>query len=181
MISYIVDVRPIYDEVGCTVDIVDTLDLPSITVGDTVFTLTEPLAVDLNLSNAGAGFVVHGTATARVTTSCARCLRDFDQTLTGEVVGFYLRQGEPADGEEEAERVGADGAIDVGPAIMAGLVLEAPFVPLHDPDCKGLCAECGADLNSETCGCEHASTDDHPFSALKTLLDQSKDPADQQQ
>lgn len=178
MISYIVDVRPIYDEVGCTVDIVDTLDLPSITVGDTVFNLVEPLAIDLNLSNAGAGFVVHGKATAHVTTACSRCLCEFAETLAGEVVGFYLRQGEPADGEEETERVGADGSIDVGPAIMAGLVLEAPFVPLHDPDCKGLCPDCGIDLNTESCGCEHTPADDHPFSALKALLEEPEIPSD---
>lgn len=175
MISYRLDVRPIFDEVGCSIDVVDTIDIPALTVGDTEFTLVEPLAVNLTLSNAGAGFVAHGTATAHVTTACSRCLCEFEDTLSGEVVGFYLRSGEPSDGEEEAEKVEDDGSIDLGPAIMAGLVIEAPFVPLHDEACKGLCPTCGVDLNTEHCTCDHAPAEDHPFSALKTLVDDLED------
>jgi len=53
---------------------------------------------------------------------------------------------------------------------MAALVIEAPFAPLHDPGCAGLCATCGTDLNVETCTCGEAAAEGHPFSALKDLL-----------
>ena len=37
--------------------------------------------------------------------------------------------------------------------ILAGLILEAPFAPLHDEDCAGICPQCGADLNTDPCDC----------------------------
>jgi len=53
------------------------------------------------------------------------------------------------------------------PAIAATLqlveqiILAIPMRPLcgRGEDCKGLCAECGADLNLEACGCEDAVID----------------------
>ena len=54
---------------------------------------------------------------------------------------------------------------------MAALVLEAPFAPVHDDECAGLCYTCGADLNEGGCGCEHGVSDDHPFAALGSLFE----------
>jgi uncharacterized protein len=50
-------------------------------------------------------------------------------------------------------------------------VLEAPFAPLHDEECAGICPECGADLNQGPCGCETAVRGPHPFAALEGLLE----------
>ncbi|HBT95875.1 MAG TPA: metal-binding protein, partial [Coriobacteriia bacterium] len=36
--------------------------------------------------------------------------------------------------------------------------------------CKGLCPECGADRNKESCGCGDAIDPDNPFYALKDLV-----------
>ena len=37
------------------------------------------------------------------------------------------------------------------------------------PDCRGLCAQCGADLNEGSCGCEAEATDPR-LSALRAFL-----------
>jgi uncharacterized protein len=51
------------------------------------------------------------------------------------------------------------------------LLISIPMVPLHSPDCKGLCSVCGADLNKTECGHErNAPGDFGAFSALKDLL-----------
>ena len=49
-----------------------------------------------------------------------------------------------------------------------------PLVPLCDDDCKGICPDCGADLNEGPCSC--GETDDgeedgakNPFSVLKNF------------
>ena len=53
--------------------------------------------------------------------------------------------------------------------------MDTPFVVLCQPDCKGLCPHCGANLNRETCDCavraeeERVMSDDNPFAALKNL------------
>src|ERR687885_9624 len=52
-------------------------------------------------------------------------------------------------------------------------LLEVPMLPLCKPDCKGLCPECGTNLNDETCDCQ-IDQDDERLAVLKQLLDQSE-------
>ena len=44
-----------------------------------------------------------------------------------------------------------DGHIDLEPLIREYLTLEIPIQPLCKPDCKGLCVECGENLNERLC------------------------------
>jgi uncharacterized protein len=108
-----------------------------------------------------------------VVATCARCLASFATEIAGEVDGFYVRPGhEDGIPEEQAiEYIDAENVIDILPAIMAALVLEAPFAPLHDEECAGICPTCGKDLNQGPCGCGGTVDSAHPFAALGKLLD----------
>ena len=46
--------------------------------------------------------------------------------------------------------------------------LSKPFHPLCNNNCKGLCPECGQDLNCKVCGCKIEASN-NPFEKLKTL------------
>ncbi len=51
------------------------------------------------------------------------------------------------------------------------LLISIPMVPLHAPDCKGLCPVCGVDRNTTACGCRIDKPDGFgAFAALKDLL-----------
>ena len=72
--------------------------------------------------------------------------------------------------EDEFDVLPADKVIDLEPLITAALLLEFPLIPLCDEECKGLCPQCGANLNEGLCGCEPAADDDddmlpNPFAA----------------
>jgi len=170
MFSYRLNVKPILETVGGSIDVSGEIDIPELVVGDESFTLVVPGTFQVTVSNAGAGIVAYGTVAARVSSTCSRCLCDFEDELAGEVVGFYLQPDDATAHEEESELVDGEGVIDLGPALIAALVIEAPFAPLHDEECAGLCASCGADLNTEKCTCEQSPADDHPFAGLKSLL-----------
>jgi uncharacterized protein len=62
-----------------------------------------------------------------------------------------------------------DAHLELGPLMREYALLEVPINPLHDPECKGLCIECGQDLNVKDCG-HNQEIDDSPFSELKKLL-----------
>jgi len=179
MNAFLVDVRSILEETGASIDIDDSLDLGTLQVGANDFVLRTPAPFHVSVTNAGAGIVAHGTIAADVTAVCARCLCEFPDRIEGEVAGFYLRPGdEPVDESEDADQfdeVNQEGSIDLGPALLAALVVEAPFAPLHDEDCKGLCPTCGDDLNRGPCGCGHGPSDEHPFAALGSLLPEDAD------
>lgn len=47
-----------------------------------------------------------------------------------------------------------DEEVDLTPLFRDQVVLAVPFAPLCREDCKGLCPQCGADRNQETCDCK---------------------------
>lgn len=170
MVPFRINVSEIIEAPGASIDVAGGFALDVLEVGDERFSLTEPAVVDVVLSNAGSGLVTTGTVTARVLATCSRCLCDFESVIAGEVEGFYVSAKAPQPDAMDAERVSGDGFVDLAPALTAALVIEAPFVPLHDPDCAGLCAGCGANLNEGSCDCGDRVDDSHPFSALGSLL-----------
>lgn len=173
MDSITVDVAPILSDLGASVDVDRTWDLPSFTVGDEHYVLREPARVSARLTNTGTGVVATGTVAADVTAVCARCLCDFEMRLAGEIEGLFVpaEDLDAAPDDEEAAPIGGDGTIDLAESVLSALVVEAPFAPLHDAECAGICPECGADLNEAPCGCEHEPVEaEHPFAGLAELL-----------
>jgi uncharacterized protein len=56
--------------------------------------------------------------------------------------------------------------ISLGDVLTEQLTLQIPFQPLCREDCKGICSNCGADLNTGRCACAKL-TKVSPFSVLK--------------
>lgn len=172
--SYRVDVAPLAEVLGESIGIADDLVLSTFVVGDEEFTPTGPAHFDVTITNTGTAIIAMGSVSLPVLATCARCLVDFPTVIAGEVDGFYVERGheEGLPEEQEIEFVDAENYVDILPAVMAALVLEAPFAPLHDEDCAGICPRCGADLNAGPCGCEPVTEGAHPFAALEGLFDQ---------
>jgi DUF177 domain-containing protein len=175
MESYRVDVESILDVLAQTVEVCDDLPFETFEVGAEVFVPRGPAHFDVTLTNTGTAIIGMGRVTLPVFATCARCLLEFPATIDAEVDGLYVRPGheEGLPEEQEIEYIDADNHVDILPAIMAALVLEAPFAPLHDEECAGICPDCGADLNEGPCDCAGHAEEDHPFAALKGLLDGS--------
>lgn len=165
-----IDVSELLESPGEVLEFESELAFDSLTVGEETFASRGPARISLILANAGSGIVASGSVSADVTATCARCLCAFETTIEGDVEGFYTvhRAGSPED--DESEDIHADGTIDLTPAIQAALVIEAPFAPLHDEACKGLCPTCGADLNAGECRCAAPVDESHPFAGLKDML-----------
>lgn len=175
MFSLPIDLRAVINDTGGCVDVDSDVHFDALVVGEERFDAVAPAHVIATVSNVGSGFAAMGTVTAPVRATCSRCLCDFDTVLEGELEGLYLLPGQEADEAEMAEVVSADGFIDLGGAIGAALTIAAPFVPLHDEQCAGLCPGCGADLNAEECSCGEHVDDAHPFAGLASLLESVDD------
>jgi len=113
------------------------------------------------------GLVVQGNFSADTKLECVRCLREFAHPLTWEITELYAFNKKSV--SESGLMLPDDAHIDLAPLLREYALLEVPINPLHDPECKGLCIECGQDLNVKDCG--HSQGDeDSPFSILKKLL-----------
>jgi len=113
------------------------------------------------------GLIVQGSFSGDTTIECVRCLKDFSHHLNWDITELYAFHDKPVD--EMGLILPESAQIDLAPLLREYALLEVSIKPLHDPECKGLCIECGQDLNLEDCG--HSQDEgDSPFAALKKLL-----------
>ena len=105
-----------------------------------------------------------GVAVATVAHTCNRCLTAFEDQETVRIADDFVT-------EEGAEyRVVAD-EIDIEPMLRDEIMLAVPLIPVCRPGCRGLCPECGTDLNTGACS-GHESESVSPFAELRSLFDQ---------
>ena len=104
---------------------------------------------------------------AAFTPSCARCGRELSEAseLSGEV---FISFEDGGFGEEEGFYTVSGGCIDPAEFAAEFFELSLPIRYLCDEECRGLCPECGADLNAVDCGCR--KTKGHPAFAVLDKL-----------
>ena len=93
--------------------------------------------------------------------ACDRCLEDFDQKIDGNFKLIYSKQTRDKFAETDDYRILGDKTteIDLSSDIRENLLLTLPMKHLCKDDCRGLCAQCGANLNSEICNCKQEDID----------------------
>ena len=110
---------------------------------------------------------IQGEVTARVTSRCAKCLESVSIPLQAELDAQFARQLDP----EDPDLYSFEGSkADLTDAVRDALLLELPYRFLCSEDCKGLCSNCGINLNLGTCTCQEGTEVTNPFSALKAIV-----------
>ncbi len=118
------------------------------------------------ISRTPQGLLVEAEFTGSTQLECVRCLSEYTQSIRWEFTELYAFTHENI--TESGLLVPEDAHIDLQPLVRDVALLEIPINPLCRADCKGLCPECGQNLNEKDCG--HRPESDSPFSALKDLL-----------
>jgi len=116
-----------------------------------------------------------GKFAAQFELSCARCLEPVVQNVDRAFDLLYRPLGVDA-GRDESSVTGAESEISYygGEGILLEdvlreqVLLALPLKVICRQDCKGLCPQCGANLNAGQCSCTEAA-DDPRWTALKDL------------
>jgi len=145
------------------------------------YTATAEVALGFDLHKDGTRYRLVGTIETTLELACGRCLEPFSLPIA---VGFDLRYLPQAEnrGEEEREVEEDDlstafyqgEAINLRDLVREQLYLTLPMKPLCRAECRGLCPECGANLNAVTCGCARR-WDDPRLAPLRALFEDRKD------
>jgi uncharacterized protein len=133
-----------------------------------------PLQVSLSYYRAGTDIFISGTLEAATTAACSRCTEEFelasqrrfryvlaprtmsddsDVALKAEDLEFSFYQGDE---------------VDLTPLIREQALLALAERPLCREECRGLCPQCGANLNECSCGCSRELLDPR-LAVLRTL------------
>jgi len=138
-----------------------------------------PVRGRLKILRIGELIEIEGLIEVTVGLECSRCLNAFERRLTQRFALAFVRELPPRaqtsdpDGIElRAEDMGllkfSGEAIDLRPAIQEQVVLAFPLRALCRKDCRGLCPQCGADLNRGACQCRTPAFD-RRFADLKNF------------
>jgi len=129
--------------------------------------------LDLQATRAGQEVELVGRVKARVEFECDRCLQPLAVTVEPSFDLLYL----PPLGTGDEHELGEDDlaiafyqgdTIDVDDLVREQIELALPMSKLCREDCRGLCPECGANLNDGDCGCKDEEIDPR-WAALKQL------------
>lgn len=125
---------------------------------------TGPLHIQLTVKPEDDIVVVDGNLEIDMELACSRCL---ESTQTHSSIPF-AEQFKPvssdelasSDEDEESDVIEiATDRLDLQPYVEEYVLLFMPFAPLCKPDCKGLCSQCGSNLNENQCTCSNERID----------------------
>lgn len=138
-----------------------------------------PVEVEGEVHNLGGAFEVEGVIRSRLQVQCGRCLEYFPfeqeiefkeiyypQSVSGEEENEYQRP--VAEEEDEAVFFRGD-VINLAPEVAKNIFLHLPMKLICREDCRGLCPQCGVNLNREQCRCAGTNVDPR-LAVLQKLL-----------
>jgi uncharacterized protein len=152
----------VHEEIGYTHEF--AFDVPKTVLDD--FELRDVTGA-VQVGRTQQGLLAQGNFAGDTTLQCVRCLKDFRHHLVWHFTELYAFNDKSI--SESGLILPESAQIDLTPLLREYALLEIPISPIHDPNCRGLCIECGQDLNIGDCG-HQQHDEDSPFSALKKLI-----------
>lgn len=145
----------------------------SFTIDDDAL-FTSPVSVSGKVFNKTGIVNLSATAAFDCSTSCARCAKEITKQTEIEISHILLTrkdtQNEDDENDDDKCIVVESPRLNLDELVREDIYLSLPARFLCREDCKGLCSICGADLNTETCGCKKPS--DPRWQALSQLFDE---------
>ena len=149
---------------------------PSGATGEEPFRVVSPVTLSFDIDRQETGrYRVAGQLTGELELTCSRCLEPFTLPVVADFDLRYVPRTENAgDGEREVQEDDLSTSfydndeIDLLQLMMEQFQLALPMKPLCRDACKGLCPQCGINLNTGSCDC-HQKWEDPRFAALRAM------------
>ncbi|MCC6485118.1 MAG: DUF177 domain-containing protein [Armatimonadetes bacterium] len=142
--------------------------------------LRSPVLGKLTFSNTGRLLLARGKISTSTEMECVRCLTRFpwqaDLQIEEQFPLHPLAGSGKFDEALEDDDLMVDGDLDMADVVFQentldltelirqNLLVNAPLAVLCKADCRGLCSQCGRNLNEGDCGCSgEADAERHPF------------------
>ena len=131
-------------------------------LADRDFTLSRQVTIIGRVDRVGAEMRLRGSLTASLRRPCDRCLTDVEWPLELPFDLIYVAADKDSQRSGEVEltvndlgiSVYENDQIDLDEMVIEQLELSLPFRLLCTEDCRGLCPQCGVDLNNDKCDCQ---------------------------
>ena len=156
------DISSIRYNVGASFKVEVAKNWPPLTWAGEEIGFGQPVTVELELTNTGELVLAQGQIKTVLIVACSRCLEPINRALEVPFVMGYReieKQDATATKEETEVRLFSGDVINLAPDIEEAILLALPMKSLCSPNCRGLCPQCGQNLNVGSCTCHEEKVD----------------------
>lgn len=134
--------------------------------GTETVVVSKPIEFNGVIRLVGDIFHLNGTITAELLLTCSRCLKKFPYSIEMDIKEKLSTSAS----NEESEIISIkNDKIDIDEILENNLIIQLPVKRLCSDNCKGLCQQCGTDLNEGQCSCDTVDVDPR-LAQLKNLF-----------
>ena len=169
----IVDLSGVLKETGNKIVLSGKLDLDDVRYLGEDFKFLESPVIEGSIFNNGKSLVLTARVDLCLGVKCARCMCDITERLSFDLEEALVREEENSDPDGDAV-VFSGNEIDITEIVQTGFFMNVPGKFLCSEDCKGLCPDCGKNLNDGECDCDEGVIDPR-WEALKKIMDSDED------
>jgi uncharacterized protein len=147
------------------------------------YRVVAPVSLEFTIHKDQDRFRLVGRVATTLELACSRCVEPFTLPVKATFDLRYLPKGAAADDEtsDESETQDDDVSttfyqdeeIDLSELLREQFYLALPMKPLCRESCRGLCPQCGVNLNVEACSCK-SPWEDPRLAGLKALITDRK-------
>lgn len=141
---------------GKTREVQVPIEMTSFSNGLTEYKIIGENYVDLKFSCIESGKAqIHGKAQVILEMNCDRCLKEVEKKIELDFFREVFAPDEMTEGTDDDDQNFMEGyQLNVEDLIYSEILLNLPTKVLCRKDCKGICRQCGKDLNEGECGCD---------------------------
>ncbi len=159
-----------------------TMDEPAPRFGPDLH-IVQPVRGTARFLRTQNGILARAELDTTVELECSRCLETIERDIAIDLEEEFRPSVHVTTGalleppEDDALRIDERHVLDLTEAARQYIETDVPLQPLCSEACRGLCPECGANLNQGACACgAEPTTGTGPFAALELLIDRDMDP-----
>jgi uncharacterized protein len=127
--------------------------------------------VSIDYRHTGSAWYFNGVVKAGYVTACHLCLAEVSLPVEETFELVVRRSGDPdatgADDEDYLVLPLGESVVSLDALVHENFVVGIPMIVRCREDCRGLCPQCGVNLNNETCSCEKPT--DSRWDALRKM------------
>lgn len=151
----VIDLSRFLDSDSTTLSLEGKVKADSINNDKTDFIIVDPIEFKGEIFKVDGEYLIHLNILCKYEGDCDRCLQPTTEIVKSVVSGKLLEKKGQLNEEDEFDEIiyYENDLLDLTEYILSQAVSSQPMKSLCKKNCKGLCPDCGVDLNKEHCDC----------------------------
>lgn len=154
------------------IEVSNILDIEELKIGKRTLKIAKPISIQGDIYKTDEGYHSKLNIICEYEEYCNRCLDEIINKVETVLSGRLVEKSQNMNNQDDEEiLIYFEGDnVHLEEPIITSILLALPMKALCNEECKGLCPDCGVNLNTEKCSCEVDNIDPR-LARLKELLD----------